>query len=67
MSVAKIIEVKASSPISFEDAIKEGLARTGKTVKHITSAWIKEQEVNVDKDGKVNEYRVLMKVTFLVE
>jgi len=67
MSVAKIIEVKASSPKSFEDAIKDGLARTSKTIKNIQSAWISEQEVILNKDGSFNEYRVLMKVTFLVE
>lgn len=67
MAVAKIIEVKASSPKSFEDAIKEGLAKTGKTIKNLQSAWIKEQEVNLNQDGTINEYRVLMKITFMVE
>jgi hypothetical protein len=67
MSVIKIIEVKSSSPKSFEDAIKTGLDKTGKTVKNLKSAWIKEQEVDLKKDGTINEYRVLMKVSFLVE
>ena len=67
MSVVKIIEVKSSSPKSFEEAIQKGLSKTGKTVKNLQSAWIKEQEVDLKKDGTINEYRVLMKVTFLVE
>lgn len=67
MSVVKIIEIKSSSPKSFDDAIKNGLAKTAKTVTNIKSAWIKEQEVDLKKDGAINEYRVLMKVSFLVE
>ena len=66
MSVAKVTEIKASSPKSFKDAIKEGLARTSKTIMNLQSAWISEQEVIVEKDGAIKEYRVLMKVTFVV-
>lgn len=66
MSVAKIIEIKASSKKSFEDAVNSGIKRASKTIKHIRGAWIAEQEVTVD-NGKVTEYRVLMKVTFILE
>jgi len=66
MSVAKITEIKASSTKSFDDAIKEGLMRTRKTIEHIQSAWISEQEVLLDEDGEIREYRVLMKITFIV-
>ena len=66
MSVAKITEIAASSPKSFEDAIKTGIARTNKTLKHIRGAWIKDQKVVVEK-GKITEYRVTMKVTFVLE
>lgn len=67
MSVVKIIEVKASSKKGFEDAIKEGIARTRKTIENIRSAWIKEQEVILDEKGNISEYRVLMKITFVVK
>lgn len=66
MSVARVTEIKSSSKKSFDDAIKTGLAKASKTIRDIKGAWIAEQEVVVDK-GKVTEYRVLMKVTFVVK
>lgn len=66
MSVARVTEITASSPKSFEEAIDEGVARASKTLDNITSAWIKEQKVQV-KDGKVTEYRVTLKVTFVLK
>lgn len=66
MSVAKITEISASSKVSFEDAIKNGIARANKTLQHITGAWVSEQKVKVD-DGKVTEWRVIMKVTFVLK
>jgi hypothetical protein len=66
MSVARITEMKASSAVSFEDAIRVGLARAVKTLENVKSAWIAEQEVFVDEKGQISEYRVLMKVTFIV-
>jgi hypothetical protein len=66
MSVAKVIELSANSTESFEDAVKQGIARATKTVHDIRAAWIKEQQVVV-KDGKITEYRVDMKVTFVLE
>lgn len=66
MAVAKVIEIKSSSDKSFEDAVKQGIKTAGKTVKDIKSAWVHEQEVKVD-DGKITEYRVLLKVTFVVK
>jgi len=65
MSVAKVTEIIASSDKSFEDAIQQGIARASKTLKNISSAWVKDQNVLVD-DGKVTEYRVVMKVTFVL-
>ena len=67
MSVVKIIEIKASSPESFDDAIKKGIERARKTIEGIRAAWIKEQEVKIDEKGEISEYRVLMKVTFEVK
>ena len=66
MSVAKTSEITASSSKSFEDAIRQGIAKMSKTVKHIEGAWIKEQKVVVD-DGEVTAFRVTMKVTFIVK
>ena len=66
MSVAKIIEISAESSKSFEDAVREGVAKASKTVKNIKGAWIKEQQVLVEKD-KIVGYRVDMKVTFVLE
>jgi flavin-binding protein dodecin len=67
MSVARVTEIKSSSTKSFDDAIKDGIARAAKTLKNIKSAWVENQEVLVDDDGKVTEYRVQMKVTFVLE
>jgi flavin-binding protein dodecin len=66
MSVAKVIEITSSSPKSFEDAVKDGIAKASKTVDRITGAWISEQKVQVEK-GKIKEYRVTMRVTFLLK
>ncbi len=65
MSVAKVTEIIASSPKSFEDAIKKGIDRANKTLKGIKGAWINEQTVKVD-NGKVTEYRVSLKITFVL-
>lgn len=67
MSVAKISEIKVSSTKSFEDAIQEGIARANKTLKNVKSAWIKDYEVLVDGNGHISEYRVLMRITFILE
>ena len=66
MSVAKVVEISSSSPKSFQEAIDEGIARASKTIKGIRGAWVNEQKVEV-KDGKVVEYRVNMKVSFVVK
>lgn len=67
MSVAKVTEIKVTSPISFDAAIQEGVARANKTLKNVKSAWIKDMEVSVGEDGKISEYKVLMRVTFVLE
>jgi len=66
MSVAKVTEIISSSSKSFEDAMNSGVARADKTLKNITGAWVKDQSVVVEK-GKVTEYRVVMKVTFILK
>jgi flavin-binding protein dodecin len=66
MSIAKVSEISATSPKSFEDAIHQGLVRANKTLRNVRSAWIKEQQVRV-KDGAINEYQVNMMVTFVID
>jgi len=66
MSVAKVSEISATSTKSFEDAIQQGLARAGKTLRHIRGAWIKEHQVKCD-EGRIVEYRVNMMVTFVLD
>lgn len=65
MSVAKVTEISASSTVSFEDALKQGIARADKTLKNVEGAWIQEQKVVV-RDGQIAEYRVNMRVTFVL-
>ena len=66
MSIAKVTEITATSPTSFEDALQKGLARASKTLRQVRSAWIKEQQVRVE-NGKITEYQVNMMVTFVLE
>ncbi len=66
MSVAKVIELIATSKDSFEDAIKQGVARASETINGVAGAWVKDQSVEVTK-GKITEYRVTLKVTFVLK
>jgi flavin-binding protein dodecin len=66
LHVAKVVEITSSSTRSFEDAISAGIARASKTLEGIQGAWIKDQKVVV-KDGRITEFRVDMKVTFLLK
>lgn len=66
MSVARVTEVIASSKKSFDDAVEVGVKRASKTLKNVTGAWVQDQKVTVD-DGKIDEYRVTLKVTFVLE
>lgn len=66
MSVAKVSEISATSPKSFEDAIQQGLTRAAKTLRNIQGAWIKEQHVRSD-GGRITEYQVNMMVTFVLD
>ena len=67
MSISRTTEIKSSSAVSFDDAMKKGIARTLKTLKNVRGAWIEEQEVLLDEKGEISEYRVRMKVTFILE
>jgi len=65
MAVAKITEISASSRKSFDDAIAEGIDRANKTLENVKGAWVQDFKVDVE-DGKIKEYRVIMKVTFVL-
>ena len=65
MAVAKVTEITSSSTKSFEDALRLGIKRADKTLNNIKSAWIQEQKVKVER-GKITEFRVNMKVTFVL-
>ena len=66
MSVARITEISSSSTKSFQDAVENGIERADKTLQNIRSAWVEDEEVKVEK-GKIVEYRVKMKVTFVLK
>lgn len=66
MSIARVTEVTSSSKKSFEDAVRTGIKRAGKTLENIKGAWIQEQSVVVS-DDQVTEYRVNMKITFILK
>lgn len=65
MSVARVTEIIASSPKSFEDAVRVGVKRASETLDNVQGAWVQDQKV-VCEDGKVVEYRVILKVTFVL-
>lgn len=67
MTVAKVTEIIANSPKSFEDAVASGIKRANKTLKHIRGAWVRDQEVVVNEKGDITEFRVKMKVTFIID
>lgn len=64
--IARVTEISARSTISFEDAIREGVERAADTLRNVSSAWVKEQQVRVD-EGRVVEYQVNLLVTFVLE
>jgi len=65
-SVAKVIEIIASSEKSFDDAVAQGVEKASESLNDITGAWVQDQSVKV-KDGKITKYRVVLKVTFVVK
>ena len=65
MPVARVTEITSSSPKSFDDAMRVGIERATQTLENVTGAWIKDQEVVID-NAKITEYRVRLKVTFIL-
>jgi dodecin len=66
MSVARVTEIIAASPKSFEDALQLGVARAHKTLQNVKSAWVEDQKVDIE-NGKITQYRVALKVTFVLK
>jgi dodecin len=66
MSVARVTEITATSTQSFEDAIRQGIARAARTLRNVTGAWIKEQQVRID-NGNIVEFQVNMLITFVLD
>lgn len=67
MSVARVTEIIASSTESFEDATRQGMKRAAKTLKNVRGAWVEGQKVMCDSSGHVTEFRVILKVTFVLQ
>ena len=67
MSIAKVIEISSSSKTSVEDAVRSGLKKVAETVKGIQGAWISETKVVTDAGGNITEWRVSLRVTFVVD
>lgn len=65
-SVARVTEISARSDKSFEDALRVGISRAGRTLRNVTSAWVKEQRVDV-KDGRIQGYQVNLLITFVLD
>lgn len=66
MSVARVTEISATSPESFDDAVRQGIERASETLRGMTSAWVKDQNVEIS-DGKVAAYRINLAVTFILD
>ena len=66
MSVAKVIEVTASSREGFDDAVREGIAKCGESVRNIKGAWVSEQKVDVE-NGEIVAFRVTLKISFVLD
>lgn len=67
MSVAKIVEITSTSPGSFEDAIRKGIAKAQQTLNNVQGAWIAGQKVVIAEDGTIKHFRVDMKITFVLD
>ena len=67
MSIAKVIEISSSSPKGIEDAVKDGLARAARTIDNIRGAWVNDIKVVTDGSGNVSEWRVNMRINFVLD
>ncbi|RFB04616.1 dodecin family protein [Parvularcula marina] len=66
MAIARVTEIIAASKKSFEDATEKGIERACKTLNNVQGAWVQDQKMTI-KDGKIDEYRVGLQVTFILD
>lgn len=66
-TVTKVIEISSSSTKGIEDAVQSGLTRIAKTVKNIRGAWVNEIKCQTSDDGSIVEWRVNVRVNFIVD
>lgn len=66
MSIARVTEVISSSSVGFDDAVKQGVMRANKTLRNVRGAWVQEQKVIVDDAGNIAEFRVNLKISFIL-
>ncbi len=66
MSVARVTEITVTSDQSFEDAVRQGIARATKTLRNVKNAWVKEQSVSIEGD-QIKHYEVHLLITFVLE
>ena len=66
MAVARVTEIISSSKKGFDDAVEAGISRAAKTLKNLTGAWVSDHKVVIEK-GKIVEWRVGLKVTFILD
>ena len=67
MSVAKVVEISSSSKTSVEDAVRSGLKKAAETIKGIKGAWVSETKVVTDEAGEITEWRVMLRITFVIK
>ena len=66
MTIARVTEISATSPDSFDDAVRQGIARANASLRNVTSAWVKDSRVRVE-NGDLTEFQVNMQVTFVLD
>jgi len=66
MSIARVTEIIAASDSGFDDAINKGIERANRTLKNVQGAWVESQKIECNPDGSIREYRVALKVTFVL-
>lgn len=66
MSIARVTEISATSPNSFDDAVKAGIDRACRTLRNVESAWVKDMNVKIE-NGTVKGFRVNLAVTFVLD
>ena len=67
MTLARVTEIIASSTEGFDDAVRQGVARANKSLKNVRGAWVESHKVACNEQGEIVEWRVVLKVTFVLE